>query len=74
MVDATSGGSLVNKTPAATKQLISNMVENPQQFGTRMYRATKRINDVTTSNLENQIFDLATLVRQLVVSQMHVQH
>ena len=33
MIDATSGGALVNKTPEATKQLIANMAANSQQFG-----------------------------------------
>jgi hypothetical protein len=28
MIDAASGGALVNKTPKAAKQLISNISEN----------------------------------------------
>ena len=36
MVDAASGGALVDKTPAAARDLITNMVANAQQFGTRV--------------------------------------
>jgi len=30
-----SGGALVDKTPEAVRQLISNMTANSKQFGTR---------------------------------------
>jgi len=36
MIDAASGGALIDKTLVATKQLISNMAVNYQQFGTRV--------------------------------------
>jgi len=35
MVDAASGGTLVNKTPAQARKLFNMMVQNTQQFGTR---------------------------------------
>ncbi|RDX73866.1 hypothetical protein CR513_46468, partial [Mucuna pruriens] len=35
MIDAASGGALMDKTPKATRHLISNMASNTQQFGTR---------------------------------------
>jgi hypothetical protein len=35
IIDATSGGALVDKTPEAARQLISNMAVNSKQFGTR---------------------------------------
>ena len=35
MIDAASGGALVDKTPEAARILISNMAANSQQFGTR---------------------------------------
>jgi len=35
IIDAASGGALVDKTPEATRQLISNMAANSKQFGTR---------------------------------------
>ncbi|RDY00960.1 hypothetical protein CR513_15809, partial [Mucuna pruriens] len=35
MIDATNGGALMDKTPVATKDLISNMASNMQQFGVK---------------------------------------
>ena len=65
MIDAASGGALVNKTPQEAKLLISNMAENSQQFGTRGGRSTKQVNEV--SDLKNQLSDLTALVRQMAV-------
>ncbi|XP_031091054.1 uncharacterized protein LOC115996048 [Ipomoea triloba] len=70
MVDAASGGSLVDKTPTDAKQLISTMAENSQQYGTRADGSIRRVNEVSSSQLENKISDLTTLVRQMVVGQM----
>ncbi|RDY02896.1 hypothetical protein CR513_13587, partial [Mucuna pruriens] len=35
MIDATSRGALMDKTPTTTRHLISNMASNTQQFGIR---------------------------------------
>ena len=35
MVDAASGGALVNKTPAEARDLFNLMAQNTQQFGAR---------------------------------------
>jgi hypothetical protein len=35
IIDAASGEALVDKTPKAARQLISNMTANAKQFGTR---------------------------------------
>ncbi|XP_010247770.1 PREDICTED: uncharacterized protein LOC104590728 [Nelumbo nucifera] len=70
MVDADSGGALANKTPEVAWQLISNMVENSQQFGERTDGAIRRVNEVSHSNLESQISDLTFLVRQLAARQL----
>ena len=35
MVNATSGGALVDKTLDAARDLVTNMAANAQQFGTR---------------------------------------
>ncbi|XP_031272848.1 uncharacterized protein LOC116131317 [Pistacia vera] len=67
VIDATSGGALVDKTPEAAKHLISNMVANSQQFGTRHDAPPKRVNEVSTSFIEQQLSDLASLVRRLAV-------
>ena len=41
MIDAASGGALVDKTPAAARLLIENMAENSQQFGSRAGSSTR---------------------------------
>ncbi|XP_031131791.1 uncharacterized protein LOC116033171 [Ipomoea triloba] len=70
MADAASGGSLVDKTPTDARQLISTMAENSQQYGTRADGSIRRVNEVSSSQLENKISDLTTLVRQMAVGQM----
>jgi len=35
VIDAASGEALVDKTPEAARQLISNMTTNSKQLGTR---------------------------------------
>ena len=65
IIDAASGGALVDKTPEAARQLISNMAANSKQFGTRGDFANKRVNEISISNLENKVNDLTSLVRSL---------
>ena len=65
IIDAASGGVLVDKTPEAARQLISSMAANSKQFGTRGDFANKRENEVSISNLENKVNDLPFLVRSL---------
>ena len=65
IIDATSGGALVDKTLEAARQLISNMAANSKQFGTRGDFTTKRVNEVSISNLENKVNDPTSLVRSL---------
>ena len=43
VIDAASGGALIDKTLVATKQLISNMAANYQQFGTRVVAPSKAV-------------------------------
>ncbi|XP_037494808.1 uncharacterized protein LOC119370546 [Jatropha curcas] len=70
MIHAASGGALVDKTPEDAKRLIANMAANSQQFGMRMDHTSKKVNEVSTSNLEKQISDLTSLVRQIAVGNM----
>jgi hypothetical protein len=63
IIDAASGGTLVDKTPKAARQLISNMAANSKKFGTRGDFLSKRVNEVSISNLENKVNDLTFLVR-----------
>ncbi|RDX88529.1 hypothetical protein CR513_29863, partial [Mucuna pruriens] len=72
MIDAASGGALMDKTPIAVGHLISNMASNTQQFGIRRSSQSWMVNKIgTTSNLrlENQLSELTSLVRQLAVGQ-----
>ncbi|XP_062164984.1 uncharacterized protein LOC133871572 [Alnus glutinosa] len=70
MIDAASGGALVDKTPEAARNLIANMATNSQQFGTRIDLPSKHVNEVNISSLEQQIMSLTSLVRQIVVGNM----
>ncbi|XP_024035604.1 uncharacterized protein LOC112096411 [Citrus clementina] len=68
MIDAASGGVLVNKTPTQARELISNMAANAQQFGSRQDATLRNVNEATTTsiqNLENQMSQLATTVSRL---------
>ncbi|XP_021715002.1 uncharacterized protein LOC110682970 [Chenopodium quinoa] len=71
MIDASSGGALVDKTPTKARKLISNMAQNTQQFGSR--NDVKRVNDVDLSGIKNQLQEnaqqiaaLTTLVSKIV--------
>nr|KYP59560.1 hypothetical protein KK1_014996 [Cajanus cajan] len=44
MINAANGGTLMDKTPIAARQLISNMATNTQQF--RFKRAIKGVNEM----------------------------
>jgi hypothetical protein len=73
MVDAASGGALVDKTPEATRNLIANMAANSQQFDTRLDLPSKHVNEVNIFSLEQQIASLASLVRQMAVGNMQTE-
>ena len=49
MIDAAAGGALVDKTPTAARDLIANMAQNAQQFGTRAACATRVVNELQSS-------------------------
>jgi len=83
MVDAASGGALVDKTPAVARDLISNMAANAQQFGTRS-NSVYHVQSISPSRppsapspspyvdqqiLTNKLDELTSLVRQLAVTQ-----
>ena len=70
MINVASGGALVDKTPKATRNLITNMAANSQQFGTRLDPPSKHVNEVNISSLEQQIASLTSLVRQMAVGNM----
>ncbi|XP_050909330.1 uncharacterized protein LOC127123116 [Lathyrus oleraceus] len=72
ILDAASGGALVDKTPAAAKTLIENMSLNSQQFTTRDNSVhSKGVSQIQVSSnkaLETRIDELTTLVKQLAVA------
>ncbi|XP_035547468.1 uncharacterized protein LOC109010279 [Juglans regia] len=70
IIDAASGGALVDKTPEAARNLIANMAANSQQFGTRFDLPSKHINEVNISSFEQKIASLSSLVRQMAISNM----
>ncbi|RDX65019.1 hypothetical protein CR513_56353, partial [Mucuna pruriens] len=72
MIDAASEGTLMDKMPIVTRHLISNMASNTQQFGIRGAGPSLMVNEIDTIDnlrLENQLTELTSLVRQLVIGQ-----
>ena len=64
MMDAASGGALVDKTPQQARVLISNMAANSQQFNTRAELPIRKVNEVSTStSLEQQIANRTSVVQ-----------
>ncbi|RDY10970.1 hypothetical protein CR513_04433, partial [Mucuna pruriens] len=72
MIDATSGGALMDNTLTTARHLISNMTRNTQQFGIRGVGPSQMVNEVSAIDnlrLENKLTELTSLVIQLVVGQ-----
>nr|XP_027094989.1 uncharacterized protein LOC113715038 [Coffea arabica] len=67
IIDAASGGALVNKTPQEARELIERMAENSQQFGTREDCLIRRVNEVETPSMQQQLTELTAFVRQQAV-------
>lgn len=63
MIDAASGGALVDKTPSQAKTLISNMAQNTQQHSSRS--DVRRVNDVDLSGIQNQLQENAQQIAAL---------
>ncbi|RDX79239.1 hypothetical protein CR513_40366, partial [Mucuna pruriens] len=67
MIDATSGGALMDKTQMFARNLISNMVGNTQ--GSSIFKVVNEVVVADNHKLENKITDLTSLVRQLAIGQ-----
>ncbi|XP_027185158.1 uncharacterized protein LOC113783270 [Coffea eugenioides] len=67
IIDAASGGALANKTPRGAWELIEAMAENSQQFGFRESNPPRRVNEVETSSIQQQLSELTSAVRQLAM-------
>ncbi|XP_073120623.1 uncharacterized protein [Henckelia pumila] len=72
MIDAASGGALVNKTPQEARDLISRMAANAQQFGTRQDNTPRQVNEVSASIIDKKLDSLTFILERLVAGQ--VQH
>ncbi|KAJ9536912.1 hypothetical protein OSB04_029645 [Centaurea solstitialis] len=66
MMDAASGGAIVNKTPTEARALIDTMAENSKQFGVRS-DVGRGVSEVHVKSLETKITDLTNLVKQLAM-------
>ncbi|XP_021747415.1 uncharacterized protein LOC110713266 [Chenopodium quinoa] len=73
MVNAASGGGLVNKTPGDATRLIAELAENSRQFSQRT--PTRRVNaaNSNTSELESQVADLTSMMREFMVNSRNPQ-
>ena len=70
IMDAASGGALVDKTPTDARALIENMSINSQQFTTRsnstvLTRGVNEIQAASEKNLENRLEELTALVKKI---------
>ncbi|XP_026458867.1 uncharacterized protein LOC113359455 [Papaver somniferum] len=66
MIDATSGGALVDKTPAQERALIENMASNSQQFSTRAETLVKKVNEVgEVSHIEQRMCNMKRMMEQI---------
>ena len=66
MLDAASGGAVVNKTPQEAKDLIIIMAANSQQFGSKT-DILSRVEKVNSSSLESYISHLTNLVQNMAM-------
>ncbi|WCJ31641.1 hypothetical protein M5689_013115 [Euphorbia peplus] len=64
MIDATSGGCLLDKTPTAAKDLIQGMAATSQQFG-KPKDSTRKTYEVSAFALEEKINALTSLVQNM---------
>ncbi|KAK8278583.1 hypothetical protein V6Z12_D09G052900 [Gossypium hirsutum] len=66
MIDAASGGALVDKTLEQAQNLIANMAQNTQQFGLRRSGLGKRMDEGQSSMMEAQLANLTAMVSKLM--------
>ncbi|XP_042460351.1 uncharacterized protein LOC122043846 [Zingiber officinale] len=76
MIDVAAGGALVNKTPEQARELISNMAENSQQFGSRAL-TTRGVGEVQMfsneqKEIRNSLLELTSLVEQLALNNVNL--
>ena len=73
MVDTASGGALVNKTRADTRNLFNLMAQNTRQFGTKDSQV-KRVNEIgSSSSLENHLSHITAMLNKIVIGGVQKQ-
>ncbi|MED6128476.1 hypothetical protein PIB30_098316 [Stylosanthes scabra] len=68
MIDASSGGALMNKTPDEAWELIETMTDNNQHFKTRATTTTKGVFEVAPSGstiLAKSLVKIATMLKEI---------
>ncbi len=71
MIDAASGGALVNMTPQRARELISTMAANSQQYWPNS-EPTRRVNGVNVSSLEDKLDKLTNIVQSLLTEKKNL--
>ena len=66
MLDATSGGAVISKTPREIRELISVMATNSQQFGAKTESTTRPVNEVIAKPSYSRLDDITSLLHQTV--------
>ena len=66
MIDAASGGALVDKTLNQAKELITKVAANTQQFGSRQDHPIKRVNEVGINSIEQRLDNLTSLMQKFM--------
>ncbi|XP_017630574.1 uncharacterized protein LOC108473495 [Gossypium arboreum] len=66
MIDAASGGVLVNMTPQRARELISTMATNSQQFQP-VTEPTRQVHGLSSLSLKDKIDKLANIVQTLLL-------
>jgi len=70
MIDTASGGALVEKTHVEARDLICKMAGNSKQFRIGTDHTPRKVNEVMHSNIETQLSELTSLVRQVALIQV----
>ncbi|XP_021729769.1 uncharacterized protein LOC110696724 [Chenopodium quinoa] len=73
MVNAASGGGLVNKTPRDATRLIAELAENSRQFSQRTPTRQVNLANSNTTELESKVADLTSMMREFMVNSRNPQ-
>ncbi|KAG8474555.1 hypothetical protein CXB51_031324 [Gossypium anomalum] len=70
MINAASGGALVNMTPQRARELISTMAVNSQQYRPPM-EPMRRVHELSTHSLVDKIDELTNVVKNTLAGKMN---